>query len=108
MSAPSASATTRYRDSDWLQEMFTGSIADAISSRGAHLEKLDWSVRLEDGELYVRGTPRPETASPLETCRRWARALELFKQEYDDDEQQTVWFLYSHPWMIEVVCDSRA
>jgi len=101
-------ATTATRDSDWLGQLLSGAIADALATRGAHLEPLDWNVRLESGELYVRGTPTARSDRPLETCRAWARALELFKQEFDGDEQHLVWFLYSYPWMIEVVCESPA
>jgi hypothetical protein len=100
--------TTTTRDSEWLGQLLSGAIADTLATRGAHLEPLHWSVRLEAGELYVRGTPGARCERPLETCRDWARALELFKQEFDGDEQHLVWFLYSHPWMIEVVCDTPA
>ena len=100
--------TTTTRDSEWLGQLLSGAIVDALATRGAHLEPLDWTVRLDDGEFYVRGNPAPWSERPLETCRAWARALELFKQEFDGDEQHLVWFLYSCPWMIEVVCDSPA
>lgn len=107
MSADPAHPATLTSESDWLRQLFTSSIADAVANRGAHLENLDWTVRIENGDFYVRGTPRPDCALPAELCRNWAATLDLFKQEYDAEEHQTVWFLYSRPWMIEVVCESR-
>jgi hypothetical protein len=91
-----------FREPEWVHDLFTGSITDAMAAQARDLEPLTWTVRIEHGEIYVLGCPLAESVRPVAVCRDWAVALGLEEQDYDADEDLRTWFLYEQPWIIEV------
>ena len=88
----------------WVNAFFTRSITDAISTfgRNSGLEALDWSVRIEAGEIFVLGTPSQQSIESVGLCRRWAAVLALDAGRYDEGEDVSSWSRVDGPWLIEV------
>jgi len=87
-----------------LNAMFVGSIIDAVAAAGGDLglPALHWTVRVENGEIYVLGAPPRDSAVAVALCREWARALGLDDGYYDSSEDVSSWSRVDGPWLIEV------
>ena len=90
--------------SGWLNALFTQSITDAVATVGTRigLAPLEWTVRIENGEIYVLGAPPRGAAAQVELCREWASALSLDDGYYDSSEDVSSWSRVDGPWLIEV------
>ena len=95
---------TRSFTPGWLNTLFTGAITDAVAGIGASagLAPLDWRVRVENGEIFVLGTPPRTHAEPVGLCRDWASALGLDEGYYDAAEDVSSWSRVDGPWLIEL------
>ena len=92
------------RATGWVNSFLTRSITDAIATVGREigLDALEWTIRIENGEIFVLGTPSQPSIEAVGLCRRWAAALCLDAGRYDEGEDVSSWSRADGPWLIEV------
>jgi len=86
--------------SNLFVEAITGAVTGLGASRG--LAPLDWSVRVDGGEIFVLGAPPRGHGEPMPLCREWATALGLDRGRYDAAEDVSSWSRADGPWLVEL------
>lgn len=104
MTTGSTRTATAALSDTWVHDMMTSSIASAVATAGlvVGLAPLRWSLRIEDGEILIQGSPAPGTARPVALCREWAGTLSLQECDYDEADGVLAWNRYEGPWLIEI------